>query len=348
MKIYSLNKMKETPFTSYRKAAAVLKSILESLDFPSPKVGIICGSGLSGLSNTLSNPITIKYSSIPGFPSHTSLTRHKSEIVFGLIDDGTPIMCFRRRFNHYEGHDMNTVSLPAHIMRCLGVKLFITTNAAGGLNPSYNVGDIVNVMDYFAVPMSAGKKPKVGGLNDDEVLEPRFTPVSDPFDPSIQSVVLKSAKGLSMDSFVRQNGTHCFVSAPMHESRAKSDFLRSAGGDSVGMCTVPEIIAAHHSGMKVMCLSLITNKINIEEDEEAHHQEVVDDVSTQSEQLQTLVKEVVKELDRSGVLNQLSGLGKINFDLAKHMTTTTTATTNKRTVTIYNYYRQLQKHYGTA
>lgn len=164
--------MTETPFSSYRQAASYLKATLESSNIPIPTVGIICGSGLSGLSKTLTNSITIEYKSIPGFPAETTVVGHKGEIVFGLLNGNVSAMCFRGRFHSYEGHDMNTVVLPVRIMRCLGVKLLIVTNAAGGLNPSYNVGDVVNVMDYFALPMMAGKNPLVGP--NDEELGPRL------------------------------------------------------------------------------------------------------------------------------------------------------------------------------
>jgi purine-nucleoside phosphorylase len=306
--------MTDSTFSSYRKAAAYLKNIIESYGLPHPTIGIICGSGLSGLSKTLSNSKTITYSSIPGFPNHTSVAGHKGEIVIGLLNNEVPAMCFRGRFHSYEGHDMNTVALPVRIMRCLGVKLVIMTNAAGGLNPSYNVGDIVNVMDYFALPMLAGKNPLVGP-NDDE-LGPRFPPVSNAFDTDLQSVVLKSAKELTMDEFVREDGTYCFVSGPMYESKAECRFLRSIGGDSVGMSTVPEIVAAHHSGMKVICLSLITNKVVVKGDEgpPASHEEVLDAVNTRSEQMQALVKEIVKELNTTGVLDTLPDLKQINLD----------------------------------
>lgn len=222
-------------------------------------------------------------------------------------------MCFRGRFHSYEGHDMNTVVLPVRIMRCLGVKLLIVTNAAGGLNTNYSVGDVVNVMDYFALPMLAGKNPLVGP-NDDE-LGPRFPPVSNAFDPKVQDVVMKAAKNVDMDEFVRKDGTYCFVSGPMYESKAECRFLRSVGGDSVGMSTVPEIVAAHHSGIKVLCLSLITNKVVIEGDEgpPASHQEVLDAVNTRSEQVQFLVKEIVKELNMSGMLSELPDLKTIDL-----------------------------------
>ncbi len=309
--------MTETTFSSYREAAAFLKGILETHNFKRPTIGIICGSGLSGLSKTLSKSITVKYGSIPGFPSHTTVAGHKGEIVFGLLNDEVSAMCFRGRFHSYEGHDMNTVALPVRIMRCLNVKLLIVTNAAGGLNPSYNVGDIVNVMDYFALPMLAGKNPLVGP-NDDE-LGPRFPPVSNAFDPHLQNVVSKASESLGISEFLRENGTYCFVSGPMYESRSECKFLRSIGGDSVGMSTVPEIVAAHHSGMKVVCLSLITNKVVIQGDEgpPASHEEVLDAVNTRSEQVQALVKEIVKELSTSGVLEELPDMSEISQDITR-------------------------------
>ena len=302
-------------FSSYRQAASFLKTTLEAINFPFPTIGIICGSGLSGLSKTLTNATTIKYGDIPGFPSHTTVAGHKGEIVIGFLNENVPAICFRGRFHSYEGHDMNTVALPVRIMRCIGVKLLIVTNAAGGLNPSYNVGDVVNVMDYFALPMLAGKNPLVGPNDDD--MGPRFPPVSNAFDPELQELVLKSAKGLGIDQFVRKDGTYCFVSGPMYESKAECRFLRSVGGDSVGMSTVPEIVAAHHSGMKVVCLSLITNKVVIKGDEgpPASHEEVLDAVNTRSEQVQSLVKEIVKELKISGLLDTLPELSEISLDM---------------------------------
>ena len=301
-------------FKAYRKAAAYLKTCIDEHYIPYPIVGIICGSGLSGLSRALTNPKTIKYGSIPGFPSHTTVAGHKGEIVIGLLENDVPAMCFRGRFHSYEGYDMNTVALPVRIMRCLGVKLLIVTNAAGGLNPSYNVGDVVNVMDYFALPMLAGKNPLVGP-NDDE-LGPRFPPTSNAFDSDLQNIVLKAAETLHMDEFVRKDGTYCFVSGPMYESKAECRFLRSVGGDSVGMSTVPEIVAAHHCGIKILCLSLITNKVVIKGDEGPHasHEEVLDAVNTRSEQVQLLVKEIVKELKINGFLGNLPDLTEINLN----------------------------------
>jgi purine-nucleoside phosphorylase len=299
--------------SSYRKAAAYLQTKLEEAGIASPTIGIICGSGLSGLSKTLDGPnLTVPYSSIPGFLDCT-VSGHTGEIVFGMLE-GVPTICFRGRFHSYEGHDMNTTALPVRVMRCLGVKLLLVTNAAGGLNPGYNVGDIINVMDYFALPMLAGKNPLIGE-NDDE-LGPRFPPTSNIFDDNLQQVVIDSAANLKFSDFVRENGTYCFVSGPMYESKAECKFLTSIGGDTVGMSTVPEIVAAHHAGMKVLCLSLVTNKVVVNGDEgpAASHQEVLDAVNTRSTQIQALVKEIVKELDKRQILKIMPSLTPINLE----------------------------------
>jgi purine-nucleoside phosphorylase len=114
-----------------------------------PQVGIICGSGLAGLSNSISNPQTFHYSDIPGFPNST-VAGHSGELVFGTIGE-IPVVCMKGRFHFYEGNSMETVVLPVRVMRLLGVKMLIVTNAAGGLNPSYNVGDIVVIQDHFGM-----------------------------------------------------------------------------------------------------------------------------------------------------------------------------------------------------
>jgi len=198
-------------------------------------------------------------------------------------------------------------------MRCLGVPLLIVTNAAGGINEKYNVGDIVSIQDYFALPMLAGKNPLVG--HNDDALGPRFPPTSNAFDKSLQEVVLSAAKTMEMEEFIRSDGTYCFVSGPMYESRAECKFLRGLGGDCVGMSTVPEIVAAHHSGMKIICLSLITNKVVVTGDEgpPASHEEVLEAVTARSVQIQGLVKEIIKSLKSSGTLDAMPDLPPIDL-----------------------------------
>lgn len=196
---------------------------------------------------------------------------------------------------------MNTVVLPVQVMRCLGVKLVLVTNAAGGLKDDYKVGDVAVIRDHIALPLLAGKNPLVGP-NDDE-LGPRFPPTSNLYDVALQDIVVDVAKRLNFDQYLHLNGTYAFVSGPQYESKSECAMLRLLGADAVGMSTVPEILAAHHSGMAVLCLSLITNKVvyfdetseGKEEVEHANHEEVLEAVKGRGEEMVRLVGEVVKE-----------------------------------------------------
>ena len=172
----------------YRLAGKYLNDELAKKNRELPQVGIVCGSGLSGLAATLENPLTVEYGRIPGFPAHCTVSGHKGEIVFGYIDK-TPVMCFRGRFHSYEGHEMKTTVLPVLIMRCLKVKVVLITNAAGGLNPSYNVGDVVTITDHVALPCLAGKNSLVGP-NDDEI-GLRFPPTSNAYPSELQKIALQ-------------------------------------------------------------------------------------------------------------------------------------------------------------
>ena len=154
---------------------------------------------------------------------------------------------------------MHTVALPVRTMRCVGVRLVIVTNAAGGLRSEYEVGDVAVIRDHVALPLLAGRNPLVGP-NDDE-LGTRFPPTSDLYDGALQRIVLNSANALGYGNFLRLNATYAFVSGPQYESKAECAMLRSMGADAVGMSTIPEVVAAHHAGMAVLCLSLITNKV---------------------------------------------------------------------------------------
>lgn len=285
----------------YRRAASYVLSRLSANSIAPPKVGIICGSGLSGLSKALDDDtpsIVIGYESVPGFPT-TTVAGHAGELVVGTLH-GIPTICFRGRFHSYEGHDMNTVVLPVQVMRCLGAKLVLVTNAAGGLKDEFKVGDVAVIRDHIALPLLAGKNPLVG-MNDDE-LGPRFPPTSNLYDAELQRIVVDVAKSLEFDRYLHLDGTYAFVSGPQYESKSECAMLRLLGADAVGMSTVPEILAAHHSGMAVLCLSLITNKVVYfdEPDDEkevvhANHAEVLEAVKGRGEQMVKLVGDIVKK-----------------------------------------------------
>lgn len=201
---------------------------------------------------------------------------------------------------------MNTVVLPVQVMRCLGVRLVLVTNAAGGLKADYKVGDVAIIRDHIGLPLLAGKNPLVGP-NDDE-LGPRFPPTSNLYDVALQNIVVDVAKELDFDQYLHLDGTYAFVSGPQYESKSECAMLRMLGADAVGMSTVPEILAAHHSGMAVLCLSLITNKVVYFDEqppgddgevdnkvEHANHEEVLAAVKGRGEQMVQLVGEVVKK-----------------------------------------------------
>lgn len=302
-------------FLPYRVAAHYLSDQLNDAGLPFPVVGVICGSGLSELSKAMDGKtMTVKYADIPGFPAHCTVAGHKGEIVFGLLS-GIPAMCFRGRFHSYEGHDMKSVVLPVTVMRCLSVKVVIITNAAGGLNRDFKVGDVVCVSDHLALPQLAGKNPLVGP-NDDE-LGPRFPPTSNAYSDELKNAAIKAAKELKID-FVRPTGTYCFVSGPMYESKAECRFLRELGGDCVGMSTIPEVVTAHHCNMKVLCLSLVTNVVIMEGDEGpvASHAEVLEAVAQRSLQMQSLVKQIIKVVSED-ILGSLPDLPPVALHNAR-------------------------------
>ncbi|KAG7364567.1 purine nucleoside phosphorylase [Nitzschia inconspicua] len=303
-------------FLPYRVAAAYLSKKLEDEGMDFPQVGVICGSGLSELSKALEGQtLAVKYSDIPGFPAHCTVAGHKGEVVFGNLS-GVPACCFRGRFHSYEGHDMKTVVLPVTVMRCLKVKIVIVTNAAGGLNPDYKVGDVVCVSDHLAIPQLAGKNPLVGP--NDEELGPRFPATSNAYNEDLRKSAKTAADEMGID-FLKTHGTYCFVSGPMYESKAECRFLRTLGGDCVGMSTIPEVVTAHHCNMQVLCLSLITNKVIMEGDEGvpvANHAEVLEAVGKRSVQMQGLVKKVIEVLKRE-LLPKIPELSPVNLRSAE-------------------------------
>jgi len=268
-----------------------------------PEIGVICGSGLSGLSACIEESVTVNYADIPGFPQAT-VPGHFGELVFGTIG-GIQVVCMRGRFHYYEGNSMSTVVLPVRVMRLMGVKLLIVTNAAGGLNPDYKVGDIAIIQDHFGGPVIAGNHP-LRGLNNDS-MGPRFPSVSDAYDEKLQDIALRVSEKLNLTPIMRPNATYCFVAGPSYESRAECRFLRQIGGDSVGMSTVPEIIAAKHAGMKILCLSLITNKVVVDKSDAvaASHEEVLEAVKTSGKHVESIVKAFITKENLAAYLEVL-------------------------------------------
>jgi purine-nucleoside phosphorylase len=277
----------------------------------SPKLMIICGSGLGGLADTIDDPIAIKYGDIEGFPG-TLVVGHKGELVFGKLS-GCDVMCMNGRFHSYEGHDMQTCTLPVRVGAHLGIETLIVTNAAGGLNRGFKVGDLMVMSDHLFIPGMAGRNPLVGH-NDPgpDGSWPRFPPMSDAYDPELAELAWACGAAEGLLGFMHPKGTYAMVSGPNYETAAECRYLHGAGADAVGMSTAPECIVARHCGMKVLGFSLITNVAVLHPGDgpPANHAEVIEATQLRAAQLQGLVRRIVGALpQKAAVLADARGKG---------------------------------------
>ncbi|KAG7333196.1 hypothetical protein KOW79_003331 [Hemibagrus wyckioides] len=258
-----------------------------------PKVAIICGSGLGGLSDLLNNRIVFPYMDIPNFP-HSTVAGHAGELVFGELN-GKQCVCMKGRFHFYEGYDIAMVTFPVRVFFLLGVETLIVTNAAGGLNSNYKVGDIMMIKDHINIPGFAGQNPLCGP--NDERFGVRFPCMSDAYDKDLAQLARQTAKDLGFDEFLQQ-GVYCMLAGPTYETVAECKVLQLLGADAVGMSTVPEVVVARHCGLRVFGLSLITNKVvsDYNSEERANHDEVLTTTNMRTQDIQRLVSHLVKKI----------------------------------------------------
>jgi purine-nucleoside phosphorylase len=281
--------------SDYQPAVVYLQKLLA--ERPRPTVGVICGSGLSHLSDAVDqdSKLVVPYSDIPGFPQ-VGVAGHQGEMVFGSVHGGAQVAILRGRHHSYEGHDMQTVVLAVRVFAKLGIKTLIVTNAAGGIRASFQTGDLMVISDHIGLPLLAGKGPLVGP--NDESLGPRFPAMSDAYDVRLRHIAARAARDLGM-GFVHPSGTYFFVSGPGYETAAESGMIRALGGDAVGMSTVPEVQAARHAGMSVLGLSLISNKVVLPGDASsppASHAEVLATTQARQTDVQRLVETILARI----------------------------------------------------
>jgi purine-nucleoside phosphorylase len=249
-----------------------------------PKVGIILGSGLGGLVNELEDQVSIPYEEIPHFPVST-VEGHSGQLIFGYLSK-LPVLVMSGRFHYYEGYAMSEVVFPIRVMKTLGIDRLIVTNAAGGLNPEFEAGDLMLIEDIISLLPDNPLRGK-----NDHMLGPRFPDMSEPFDREW----MEKARSLSKElGIVLKTGIYVGVQGPNLETKAEIRYMRIIGGDAVGMSTVPEIIAAHHTGMKVIAFSVITNESIPKIAKEFSHEEVVAVANLAGEKLVRLVKGIFK------------------------------------------------------
>ena len=215
-----------------------------------PAVGLVLGTGLGALSQRVDVAARIPYADIPYFPRPT-VDSHAGELILGTVA-GTPVAALSGRFHAYEGYTLQDVTFPVRVVRALGARGLIVSNAAGGLNPHFAAGDLMVITDHINL---MGDNPLIGP--NDEALGPRFPDMSEPYASAwvalAESVAL--AKGIRL-----QRGVYLACSGPSLETRAEYRFMRGMGADAVGMSTAPEVIVAVHAGLKVLGFSAITDE----------------------------------------------------------------------------------------
>jgi purine-nucleoside phosphorylase len=215
----------------------------------SPKLGVILGSGLGGFADTLEQSISIDYRHLPDFPT-SSVVGHAGRLVLGYRG-AVPVVAMQGRVHYYEGYAPWQVAFPARVLCRLGVAHLTVTNAAGGINPSFQVGDLMAISDHLNL---AGYNPLIGP--NEEKLGPRFPDMSQAYDPGYLAVLLRVA---AEETISLRQGVYASLAGPSYETPAEIRMLRTLGADAVGMSTVPEVIVAAHMGVKVTGVSCITN-----------------------------------------------------------------------------------------
>lgn len=281
----------EPSMETYQKIADFLKSKTKY----KPEMFIICGSGLGKLATIVKETEEFDYEDIPGFPVST-VAGHAGKLIFGMLA-GKEVVCMKGRFHSYEGYPMWKVTLPVVVMKLLGVKIMIATNAAGGLNEKFKVGDIMLIKDHVSIPGLAGKHPLVG-RNLDE-MGPRFPSLTKAYAPELRALAKKCTTELGYDDFVHE-GVYCQVSGPSYETPAELRFLHVSGIDCVGMSTAPEVTVAVHAGIKCLAFSLVTNKCAFDVDaEEPNHEEVQREADKRSNDMIKLVETIASGIDLS-------------------------------------------------
>jgi purine-nucleoside phosphorylase len=247
------------------EAVAAVRARLQRV----PRVGMILGSGLGDLANLVQDAVRVPYQEIPYWPAAT-VQGHAGLLVAGQLFGGE-VMVLQGRVHFYEGASMAEITLPVRVMKRLGVEILVLTNAAGAINPDYEPGDVMLITDHIAMIGMAGMNP-LRGPNLDE-FGPRFPDMSRVYDRRLAQMVRECA---AAEKLAIREGVYCGLSGPSFETPADLRFLRTIGADAVGMSTVPEAIVARHAGMRVLGLSGISNKANLNGDTETSHEEVLE------------------------------------------------------------------------
>ncbi|NWG34330.1 MAG: purine-nucleoside phosphorylase [Chloroflexi bacterium] len=254
-----------------------------------PRVGLILGSGLNALADSVQKADFIPFGDLPHWPRST-VPGHAGRLVIGELA-GQTVFVMQGRVHYYEGYSMSQVTLPVRVMQRLGLEMLFVTNAAGGINPEFVPGDVMLITDNLNLVGMSGANPLMGP-NIDE-LGPRFPDMSRAYDPDLMNLARKVARERNIPL---REGVYCGLSGPSFESPADLRFLRMAGADAVGMSTVPEVIVARHGGLRVLGFSGISNKANLDGSTLTTHEEVIEAGKVITPKIETIVRGVLRSL----------------------------------------------------
>lgn len=267
-------------------AANYVKAILEKAKL-SPKVGIVLGSGLGKLAEKISNPIKVPYKDIPGFPVSTAIG-HKGNYIIGELG-GKTVIAMQGRIHYYEGYPMELVTLPIRVMKVIGIEYLFVSNAAGGVNYDFKLGDLMIIKDHI----NQLPNPLIGPNLED--FGPRFPDMTRPYDLKLIALAKQIAKDLHIDV---KEGVYFGGTGPTYETPSEYKYIRTVGGDAAGMSTVPEVIVARHSDIPVFGVSVITNEAHDDyaEDYKNDGDDVVKAANSAADKMCTLFTKIIERL----------------------------------------------------
>ncbi len=268
------------------ETAAAVRQRLKTL----PRIAMILGSGLGDLAEAITEATIIPYGELPYWPKST-IVGHKGQLVIGSLE-GKSVMVMQGRAHYYEGYSMAQIGLPIRVMQRLGIHTLMITNAAGAVNPAFNPGELMLITDHLNLIGFGGANPLRGANLDD--FGPRFPDMSQAYDRSLMQIAreVASSEGIKLNE-----GVYAAIAGPSFETPADLRFLRVVGVDAVGMSTVPEVIVARHGGTRVLGISGISNKANLDGSTITTHEEVIEAGQKILPQLSALLRGVLRRLN---------------------------------------------------
>ena len=270
-----------------RAIHAASDALVERMGGRKPQVGIVLGSGLGMLADQIENPLVIPYNELPGFPVSTAIG-HKGNFIVGTLG-GKCVIAMQGRIHYYEGYPMHLVVLPIRVMIRIGIQYLFVSNAAGGTNLSFHVGDLMIIRDHInLIP-----NPLIGPNLDE--FGPRFPDMTRPYDPGL---ILKAEEIAAWEGISLQKGVYVAVTGPCYETPAEYRYFRNIGADAVGMSTVPEVIVARHSSIPVFGMSVITDVAHATDDEDyiTDGEAIVEAANAAADRMTVIFKRLVEQL----------------------------------------------------